>query len=404
MRENPKYVVVVLNSISLILLLIGEICFYKSETIILYELMTGTGIIVAFLNNLKRFTLKIRLDNFILWLTIVYGMYFVYGLCYLQRGEFPLATLFYRYIEAISLFLVVSALLVNNICAIEKSFSVAGIVSMIYLVLSERANIILGATRIGNTLSGNVNTAGFNFGIISMIVMWSYCRQKKWYKIVLFVLLAALMLITGSKKTLIILVIDLIMLFVYERKQLGGWMKLLLVLVLSCYIIFNVPYFYNIIGMRVESMIETLISGSSSTLYSYSTEVRDEMILEAFNLFLHKPIIGGGWNYFYSKTVYGYEYSHCNYVEMLCSFGLIGTSLFYSKHFSCIKQLIKKRRLVKGNNRDLLIIASLFVIAALIIDWGAVTFSAQCVWYLPVVFSSAAIFAIRYNEKNQRED
>lgn len=400
--KKDKNLHVNIDFLALTMLLIGEICFFKSETIVVYWGLTGCGMILAIINNLRRLSFKIRKDNFVLWLTLMYMIYVCYGTLYLQRGTFPINTLLYRYIEGVSLYLLISSLLQNNDKLLFRSFSTAGIISILCLVVLEKDNILMGTNRIGDSLSGNVNTVGYNFGIISTVIMWSYCKEKKNYKVFLFVLFSIFMLLTGSKKTLVILVIDILILFFYERKQLSGWLKIIMMVIVGIYIIFNVPYFYDIIGLRIEGMINTLLFGKASKFYSYSTDVRDEMILEAFHLFLNKPIFGGGWNYFYSKTIYVYEYSHCNYTEMLCSFGLIGTILYYSKHLSNIKIALKYRKTQIAQKRDLVVIAVAFSVEALILDWGAVSFSAQSIWYVPVIFGSAAIYAIRNLQSNKR--
>lgn len=136
-------------------------------------------------------------------------------------------------------------------------------------------------------------------------------------------------------------------------------------------------------------MIDTLIYGTASLEYSYSTEVRDEMIKEAFHFFLNNPIFGNGWNYFYAHTMYGYEYSHCNYTELLCSFGILGTLLFYSKYFSNLFVMIKNIH-NKFIHKDLLVLIFILTVEALLLDWAAVTFSAQCIWYLPVIIASSS--------------
>ncbi|PWX16157.1 hypothetical protein CYK66_10200 [Clostridium perfringens] len=93
-----------------------------------------------------------------------------------------------------------SSLLEKDTELLVKSFAISGVISMLYLISSEKTNILMGGSRIGDSLSGNVNTVGFNFGIISTVLMWSICKEKKIYKVLVFVLLSIFMLLTGSKK------------------------------------------------------------------------------------------------------------------------------------------------------------------------------------------------------------
>ena len=391
-RINP-------DCISVTLILVGEICFYTIDSLYLYWMLTGFGMAIGILHNMPRFSFKIAKDNFVVWVCIMYFIYFVYGLFFLQKGEFPWDTIGYRLIEIIALYLAISNIFAKDIAELEKAVIFAGIFSAIYLICVEGANIFVGGQRIGDSLSGNVNTVGYNFGIISTITMWYFCKEKKAYRFILILIFSALMLITGSKKVLIIIIANLAMYFWYQKGKISGWIKTVSILLVGIYIIFNVPYFYDIIGSRVEAMIETMILGSSSPIYSHSTEVRDEMIKEALVLFQNHPILGGGWNYFYSNTVYGYEYSHCNYTEMLCSFGIVGTVIFYGRHFHDLKIALKYKASQLSSEHDFVILIFILTAEALVLDWAAVTFSAQCVWYFSFIFCAAAIRAIRENKK-----
>ena len=386
------------DCIALILILVGEICFYTLDSLCLYLILTGFGMILGILHNANRFSLRIRGDNFILWVCVMYTIYFVYGFLFLQKGEFPWDTMGYRFLEIVVLYLIISNMFSYDILTFQNAIVIAGIISAAYLIYSEGFSILLGGQRIGDSLSGNVNTVGFNFGIISTIIMWSYCKQKTAYKIILFLAFSVLMLITGSKKVLIIIIANLLMFFWYEKKKINGWVKTFFILIITIYVVFNVPYFYDIIGSRVEAMIETMLYGNSSTIYSYSTNSREKMIQEAFKLFLNNPFFGGGWNYFYSQTIYGYEYSHCNYTEMLCSFGIIGTAIFYGRHIYDARVALKERKTKIEENRDLIILILILTAEALTLDWAAVTFSAQCVWYLPIIICAASIRTIYQNK------
>lgn len=387
------------DTISLIFILIGEICFYTSETLYIYLILTGLGIIMGIINNLNRFTLKIRKDNFILWICMMFFIYFLYGLFFLKKGEFTWDTMGYRMLEIISLYLVISNITLHDINELKKAMVIAGLFSIIYLVTIEHKTIVEGSQRIGDSLSGNVNTAGYNFGIISNILMWFFCKEKKKYQLFLVVLLSFIMLLTGSKKVIIMIFVNLAMYFWYERKKITTWIKIIIIIIIAVFAIFNIPYLYEIIGSRIVAMFDTMILGNASSIYSHSTDVREKMIQEAFNLFLNKPIFGGGWNYFFLNTIYEYEYSHCNYTEMLCSFGLFGTSIFYGRHIHDIIESLNYKYYKLKLNHDFTILIIALTLESLVLDIAAVTFSAQCVWYLPFIFSAAALKTMRNNAK-----
>ena len=382
-----------LGVLALTALLIGEICFYRIETMYLYLCLTGFGMLIGIVVfGLPSFHFKLKVNSFPLWLALVFLMYMFYGLFRLNNSSFPWNTMFYRYFECIGLYFLVNKIISTKVNTIIKPFLYAGFFSMIYFFLMQREEIILGTQRIGDALSGNVNTVGYNFGIISIFAVWWYCLEKKWYKFAFFGLTAAIMLITGSKKVLIILVIDLLLIFAYDRKKASRWLKIGLAFAILGYLIFNVSYLYNIIGIRIESMIQTMLYGSSATIFSNSTDVRNEMIKEGFTIFLKRPLFGGGWNFFRANTRFSqYNYSHNNYIELLCTFGLVGTILYYSKHVSNLIYSIKILRSKINQQTQDMIFALWLTILCLLLDWTAVTFSAQCMWYIPLIISSVLV-------------
>ena len=279
-----------LSVLGLVTLMTAEICFYTSKTMNLYWLLTLFSLSVAFLSFIRTFNGKLRINNCIIWLTAVYSMYMFYGFFFLRRGVFSWEILFFRYIEGITLYVLLGNVLRVKDDGFITPFVLSGIIALFYLVLNE-GNLFFGGMRIGNSLSGNVNTVGYNFGIISTLIMWYYCKTKKKPLLLLFAIFSLMMVFTGSKKTILILIIDIILLSFYQKGKGRKWIKGLLLLSIGFYVVFNVEVFYNAIGSRIESQIQTMIYGRASLHYSYSTETRNEMLLEAFGLFLRKPIL-----------------------------------------------------------------------------------------------------------------
>lgn len=385
-----------INEIALIMILVGDICFYTKETYNAYRLFFLGGIILCFLSFIRYFKPRIKKSSAIIWLTLVYGMFFIYGLNFLQAGVFDWDGILIRYIGNISIFLLIGKIFEDKGSLIVRPFAITGVITIAYIIISESANIISGGLRIGETLSGNVNTVGFNLGFISILVTWSYCLYKKSYKVLFLAILMIFMVLTGSKKALLIVIIDLLLIFIYDHKKAGTWLKIALILAVGIYVIFNVPYFYDILGSRIESMISTMILGQTPTnLYSYSTDMREVMIREGFQMFQHKPFFGGGWNYFAANTSTHYEYSHCNYVELLCSFGLFGTLLFYSKPISNLFYMISRKVVRYEETKDIAILALVLIAEMAVADWATVTFSGQSAGYVPIILSCVLVDAMR---------
>ena len=401
MRENRnRYSRTSLDVVALALLITAEICFYRVGTLTLYFLMTGFGVIVGiFVVGTRYISRKINPQNFPIWLIVVYSIFLLNGFLRLQRGVFPWDTIVYRFVENLAMYFLFRDLVREEKTKIVYPFIMAGIFSLGYFFMVERATLQFGYERLGNKMSGNVNTVGYNFGMISMFAMWWYCKEKKWYKLVLFGLFTVVMLLTGSKKVLVLLLIDFLLLFENDRGHVSRWLKFGLAFAALVFLIFNVPMFYEIIGIRIETMFETMIYGKASALYSYSTDVRNDMLKEGFSLFLKTPVFGGGYNNFYAHTVFGFDYSHNNYIELLCSFGIFGTLIYYSKHLKnltfLLKGIIKKRVKDKA-----FMFAIALSIAVIVMDWVAVSFSAVCVWYIPLIVASVLVEDFRFGYSN----
>ena len=387
-----------LDIVALTLLITAEICFYRIGTLNFYLFMTGFGIVVGlFVAGIHYINRFVNIKRFPVWLIVFWIIYLINGLFRLQCGTFPWDTVIYRFVEILAMYFLFRDIVRDDKKKVVYAFIVAGIFSIGYLLATEGSLIQLGTIRIGNKMSGNVNTVGYNFGIISLFVMWWYCNEKKWYKLIIFAIFAVFMLLTGSKKVLILLVIDFLLLFGYDRDHASRWLKFGIGFAAVAYIIFNVPLFYDIIGVRVETMFSTMIYGKNAALYSYSTDVRDDMIREGFKVFLKTPVFGGGYNNFYANTAFGYDYSHNNYIELLCTFGLVGTLIYYSKHLGNLIFLLKNSIKTRMKNHTYLFPLSL-IIAILLMDWAAVSFSAVCVWYIPVIVSSVLVEDLKYGD------
>lgn len=387
--------------VSLLLILISNICFYTTETITIYKVMTLIGILLAATHFFQNCIYKLPVFNCVWWLFVVYFMYFIYGFFFLTAGSFEWDSLLVRLFENLSLYYDIISLLKCDKINVVKLFSLAGIFSALYLFIKEGRIILNGGRRIGDSLSGNVNTVGYNFGFISLLVTWYYSITKQKRCLFIITLFSIIMMLTGSKKAIVLLGLDLLLILYYERHKVGTWIILAGIVLLVGYVVFYIPYFYEILGYRIETMIMTLFSSSSSSsdMYSYSTDMRAMMIKEAFDLFLKKPLFGGGYNSFYANTITQYTYSHCNYTELLCNFGIFGTILYYSQPIGNLIYVLKKRKTRNIEHRNMLIICVFLLVEMLFADWATVVFSGQCLGYMPILFTSAIVGYIRRETK-----
>lgn len=147
---------------------------------------------------------------------------------------------------------------------------------------------------------------------------------------------AYVILLTGSKKALFAAVIFSFLFFVIRAGRITKKMRVILITAISVIVMYNiimsVELLYNILGYRIQAMVNTFILRDFASS-SNSTGERGDMILFGLRTFIRSPLWGRGLNSF--QNLYGietghYAYAHNNYVELLADLGLIGFLLYYS--------------------------------------------------------------------------
>ena len=387
--------------ISLILILVANTCFYTIDHIQTYEIVCIVGILISIFTCLQKKEVHFLADRGVGYLTVLYFMYTFYGLFFLRKNTYNWDMLLFTYVQNVCIYIVIRSYLKTG--NLIKELSVPVIISLLYIMFYmyiENQEMILVAqveTRIGDTMSGNVNSVGRSLGILSFVLTLLYCKYKNPYIFAIVVPLVVLMLLTGSKKVIIILVLDILTIYVYSRAKVGGFIKVGLLLAVLFWLVMDNSYFYEVIGKRVEDMFSTF-TGSGSGDYSHSTDDREGMLKEAFSLAWDYPLFGGGMNYYsYASKMYGdYGYSHCNYTEMLCNFGLFGFLIYYLPYFSHVRFFWKKRKA----NWSTFVFATMWLVMALFLGWAMVAFSGICINYLPIITSFAMIADMKERNKH----
>ena len=174
-------------------------------------------------------------------------------------------------------------------------------------------------------------------------------------------------LITGSRKGIIqvALVFGLYFLFVGSIKDKLKYIRIIVILGIIGVIAFkNIPWLQETFGQRMLAIFDDSIEDSSS-------DFRDIFRGIALIAFLDKPILGNGYDAFciINEQITGIKaYSHCNYLELLCDYGIIGFVLYY---FNYIKSFIASLVYRKDNLAKLVIYSMLPIF---IIEYGQITY------------------------------
>lgn len=216
-------------------------------------------------------------------------------------------------------------------------FVVAGFVASIYILATSDFSVI---TRYGSQL-GNQNAVGMNIGLSSILCFYVILSEKKYMYSVLYLPMIPCIMLTGSRKSLIFVVINItIILFLMNKGSLSKMVKFLLVCIcvfLVCYYLaFNIPIFYRIIGERLEELF-SFISGKGTREASMINRIN--MIRYGMGFFYRRPILGYGIDNY--RFLYGGTYSHNNFIELLVGTGVTGFAIYYLTQFIALKSLFR---------------------------------------------------------------
>jgi len=192
------------------------------------------------------------------------------------------------------------------------------------------------------------------------------------------VLNVAIVILSASRKAIFFMIIPLLLRYVFWQnnilKFLRNFVIVLLLIGLTYYGIMTIPFVYELVGYRIETMINGIL-GLGQT--DGSTSLRLKMIEWGFQWFIRKPWIGYGINNFKSllgrmNTSYGREgvYAHNNYIEMLVNLGIIGTAIYYFIYLKLFMKAVKARKRLNRLQQTLVCIFGAIVIGEI----GMVTY------------------------------
>jgi len=194
-------------------------------------------------------------------------------------------------------------------------------------------------------------------------------RQKVMY-VAVIILTVLVTLMTGSRTAFIKVLLGIAcFLFLTSRgKRLKMTLIILLILCVMYYLVMEIPFFYSIIGWRMEGLTN-LFTGEGQV--DHSAQIRNEFIYDAIAQWKKEPIFGYGIDcYRVVNTVKANYYAHNNFVELLADLGVIGFAVYYGGYFYCFKKLLSMK-----NNDNLKWLFLTFLIIIMISDYGAVSYN-----------------------------
>lgn len=308
---------------------------------------------------------KIKKNGFLVWTVLFLSISFFCSVIskYPDNGLDKCTEVFYVLVDAMCVLLYCLPKRKTNL--FFWAFLISGAVIFCIQMSNFSASAVTsGANRILNRVSltetENPNLTALKLYMAFISGSYLIYFQKKYSKIalVLSIVSALGMVLTGSRKTFIISVVVIALLFINGRKR---YLKIAL-LVIGATVAYdaamNNPVVYNIIGWRLAA-----IGGTDE-----SSVERARLLHDAINTGLNNPIFGVGLHNSMFYTAIG-KYAHNNFAEIFADLGLIGFSIFYSLY------ILYGYRVVRFAKEKIRRYWLVFILGFLAIDYGQVSYN-----------------------------
>ncbi len=228
----------------------------------------------------------------------------------------------------------------------------------------------------------NANTVGLECAIAAVLALyglWNYKKALKqstriWLRIAVGLNIVFLIM-TASRKAILAVVVALAIYSVISSNDIIKRTRNLIlgfaVLALVFEMILNIPFLYDIIGYRMEGMMNYF--NNSGGEVDASTSTRMKLIEYGMTWFSSSPLFGHGIDNYRNllSQVSGLTtYAHNNFVELLVDVGLVGFASYYYIHIRSLVGYLRNRR----NADNLQVLAISILVVLLITDYGLVSY------------------------------
>ena len=227
----------------------------------------------------------------------------------------------------------------------------------------------------------NMNTIGMVAATTFVISFYLHKWESRFKKSNKFLIIAFLsiviVLLSASRKALLIPFIAYAISKLAGKKPSRVFMYiafLSIVGVLSLWAILKVPILYNIVGYRIEGLINGFFDTGGDI--DASTKTRMIFIEVGMIFFGQNPMFGNGAANFgalYADFFPGRDpvFAHNNYVELLADYGIIGTLLYYSFYIFIIVKLLN---IIKFTKDQVAILFLSIILSLMVVQYGFVAY------------------------------
>ncbi len=375
-----------------ILLLFSGICLTGSNMVIIYACITliSFGYVIYMIIKKK----SILMDIYDLWLLLVFLLLIISGLLSPYKGGFSLKYFLLLCVCIACVYFFMKNSKERLMDFIGQVIEGTSVISCIYIAAHELPYFIINFSQISRgymryrfgLLSGinPTQTAGV-FGILSVITFYFVFIEKKHRLIYVYIMQVIVAIFSGSKKGLVLIALPALLYFF--RIGLKSWRNFIifaLTLVVTGIAIFKIPLLYNIVGYRILDVLSELgiVKNAvlpESAIIDNSTTKRLNMIHDAWEMIIQKPVSGWGWNAFAVVAGYGI-YSHNNYLEILVSMGIIGFIIYYAMPAGLLIGSVRQK------NKDKRFLCLCLIISMLLMDISSVTVYGHAIIYFIYAF------------------
>lgn len=379
-----------INLVNLILILyvFSIIVFDEGTTILKIIKVIFAGICILHL----LFKKKIYIDKYIIWMIAfaTFCMLSVKWSLSVENAKEILSTLI---LNDICIFFILNLLYDdrNRMKLIINTIIFSSIVLGVRVAIEYGPFVFLDGARGGGNGMISANTIGMIAAISSVLSIYELKVQSRHriLYVIMFILNLSIMILSASRKALLYFLIPIIIYYILNSKNILSTLKKVIVsiifVILAFFAIMKIPFLYNSVGYRVETMINGFL-GEGDT--DASTGLRLAMIEWGMEWFQDRPFFGYGINNYKTllgekNTSFGSEgvYAHNNYIELLVDVGIIGTAIYYYIYISILYKGIKKWK-----NLNLIQLIMLGILISCIInEYGSVSYYSKFIQLLLVI-------------------
>ena len=245
---------------------------------------------------------------------------------------------------------------------------------------------------IEDSINGNLQAVN-NAIAIGLLYATSNKESKRWLYISIVLFLFCIL--AGTKKAIIVLVIIAggFVLMKNPRNFLGNIVKISALMIALYIILFEIPFFYDLIGNRFEGMLGVL---SDSDDVDASTRTRSAFIELGMSYITLRPITGYGIDCFREiPAAYG-TYSHNNYIELAFGVGIPGAIVYYLMYLIPLIKGLKNW--VRANNLFVML-GVMICVGCLFADYGMVSYFDRPT-YLRILMIVLFVNSVSYQEQD----